>query len=294
MIGRDVGFLSDPIGHEGLPEETFKMKKSLLATVAALALMTATGTASAAEGARDHGGMNAGSHGDMNRAADSKGGGALKGTSETTGAAANGQEEPKVQSKDGAQSGPSPDSNEVKHDIAPKAGSRSDADTAKSNTSASDKARPSNARSSTTGQGSAQTGQGPAEKTPATRSSDSEKAAPAAKSATDEKSGAGSKTSAQDESRTSAGGSVSLNSEQKTKIRTTVLHASGAPKVSRSSINFNIRVGTVVPRTVHFVAVPETIVDIHPAWRGYRYFVVDEEIIIIEPSSFKIVAILTV
>jgi hypothetical protein len=294
MIARDVGFLTDRIGHEGSPEETFKMKKSLLATVAALALMTATGMASAAEGTRDHGGMNAGSPGDMNRAADTKGGGALKSNSETTGAAANGQEEPRADGKAGAQSGPSPDSNEVKHDIAPKAGSRSDADKAKSNTSASDKAKPSNAKSSTTGQGSAQTGQGSAEKTPAARSSDSERAAPAAKSATDEKSGAGSRTSAQDESRTSAGGSVALNADQKTKIRTTVLHSSGAPKVSRSSINFNIRIGTVVPRSVHFVAVPETIVEIHPAWRGYHYFVVDEEIIIVEPSSFKIVAVLTV
>ena len=43
--------------------------------------------------------------------------------------------------------------------------------------------------------------------------------------------------------------SVNLTTEQKTKIRTTVLQSSSAPKVSRSSINFNISVGTVVPRT---------------------------------------------
>ncbi len=53
-----------------------------------------------------------------------------------------------------------------------------------------------------------------------------------------------------------AGASVSLSTEQKTKIRTTVLQSSSAPKVSRSSINFNISVGTVVPRSVHFVSVP--------------------------------------
>ena len=73
-----------------------------------------------------------------------------------------------------------------------------------------------------------------------------------------------------------------------------MLQSSSAPKVSRSSINFNISVGTVVPRSVHFVSVPATIVEIHPAWRGYSYFIVDEEIIIIEPSSFKIIAILNV
>jgi hypothetical protein len=140
---------------------------------------------------------------------------------------------------------------------------------------------------------------------PASKSGANDKSAPSSKSATDEKTGAGSSKSATDSgaagSKSSAqnqpggaGGSVSLNSEQKTKIRTTVLESRSAPKVSRSSINFNIRVGTVVPRTVHFVAVPETLVEIQPAWRGYRYFIVDEEIIIVEPSSFKIVAVLTV
>jgi hypothetical protein len=73
-----------------------------------------------------------------------------------------------------------------------------------------------------------------------------------------------------------------------------VIQSSSAPKVSRSSINFNISVGTVVPRTVKFVAVPATLVEIHPAWRGYRYFIVDDEIIIVEPSSFRIVAVLSV
>ena len=66
------------------------------------------------------------------------------------------------------------------------------------------------------------------------------------------------------------------------------------PKVSRSSINFNISVGTVVPRSVHFVAVPQTIVEIYPEYRGFEYFVVDEEIIIIDPHSYKIITILNV
>ena len=83
------------------------------------------------------------------------------------------------------------------------------------------------------------------------------------------------------------GASVNLTTEQKTKIRTTVMQSSSAPKVSRSSINFNISVGTVVPRSVHFVSVPSTLVEIHPAWRGYSYFVVDDEIIIVEPRTLQ-------
>jgi len=94
---------------------------------------------------------------------------------------------------------------------------------------------------------------------------------------------------------TQTGAAVNLTPDQKSQIRTTVLQSSSAPKVSRSSINFNISVGTVVPRTgVHIVTVPDTLVRIHPAWRGYSYFVVDDEIIIVEPSTYKIVAVLNV
>ena len=134
----------------------------------------------------------------------------------------------------------------------------------------------------------------------------SENAAPAAKSATDEKAGSSmSKSGASEkanpstkssESTTtttnSSGKAASLTAEQKTKIRTTVLQS--GPKVSRSSINFNIGVGTVVPRSVHFVTVPQTIVEIYPEYRGFEYFVVDEEIIIIDPHTLKIVAVLNV
>ena len=86
-------------------------------------------------------------------------------------------------------------------------------------------------------------------------------------------------------------GGVTLTSEQKTQIRSTVL-TGNAPRVT--NVNFSISVGTVVPRTVRVVAVPDTIVRIHPAWRGYRYFVYNDEIIIVEPDTLRIVAVLVV
>jgi len=85
---------------------------------------------------------------------------------------------------------------------------------------------------------------------------------------------------------------VTFTTEQRTKIRETVLRGSNAPRVT--NVNFNIRVGTVVPRTVRVVAVPEVIVEIHPQWRGFLYFVYEEEIVIIEPGSLRIVAVITV
>ena len=65
------------------------------------------------------------------------------------------------------------------------------------------------------------------------------------------------------------------------------------PRISRSEVNINISVGTVVPRSVRLVSIPERIVRIRPAWRGFLYFVVEDEIIVVEPGSLKIVAVIS-
>ena len=83
---------------------------------------------------------------------------------------------------------------------------------------------------------------------------------------------------------------ASLTPEQKARVRSTVLTAN-APRVT--NVNFSINVGTVVPRTVRVVAVPATLVEIHPAWRGYMYFVHGDDIIIVEPGTLRIVAVIT-
>jgi hypothetical protein len=86
-------------------------------------------------------------------------------------------------------------------------------------------------------------------------------------------------------------GAVNLTSEQRATIRQEVLTAN-APRAN--NINFTVNVGTVVPSTVHVVEVPATIIKIHPQWKGYRYFVYNDEIIIVEPRTLKIVAVLNV
>ena len=85
---------------------------------------------------------------------------------------------------------------------------------------------------------------------------------------------------------------MSLTVEQRTKVRETVLVGGNAPRVT--NINFSINVGTAVPRSVRVVAVPEVIVEIHPAWRGFLYFVYEDEIIIVDPNTYRIVAVLDV
>ena len=42
------------------------------------------------------------------------------------------------------------------------------------------------------------------------------------------------------------------------------------------------------------VVVPETLIEVHPQWRGLRYFVYNDEIILVDPNTLQIVAIVTV
>lgn len=112
---------------------------------------------------------------------------------------------------------------------------------------------------------------------------------PGAKNAQGAQQPSGSKQGAADRPMRSS--NVSLTVEQKTVVRTKVL-TSSAPRVT--NVNFTINVGTVVPRTVRVAPVPVTLVEIEPTWRGYMYFVHGDEIIIVEPRTLEIVAVLEV
>jgi hypothetical protein len=87
------------------------------------------------------------------------------------------------------------------------------------------------------------------------------------------------------------GANVQLTEQQRTQIRQTIIDSHSAPRVSH--VDFDVRIGTVVPRgSIHFVPVPETLVQIEPRWRGYEYFVYEDEVVIIDPSNMTIVVII--
>jgi hypothetical protein len=86
-----------------------------------------------------------------------------------------------------------------------------------------------------------------------------------------------------------AGAGAKLTSEQRTQI-TSVIHKQNVKPVT--NVNFSISVGTRVPRTVEFHPVPTEIVTIYPAWRGYEFFLVRDEIVIVNPRTLEIVAVL--
>jgi hypothetical protein len=84
---------------------------------------------------------------------------------------------------------------------------------------------------------------------------------------------------------------VNLTTEQRTKIHSIIVADRSAPRIAHA--DFDVRVGVVVPRDkVKFVAVPSTIVEIQPAWRGFEYFLVGDEIVIVDPATLRIVAVI--
>jgi hypothetical protein len=83
--------------------------------------------------------------------------------------------------------------------------------------------------------------------------------------------------------------SASLNESQRTRVGESIARLNVAPL---NNVNFSLSVGTVVPRDVRFQPLPSDIVEVMPQYRGYNFFVVRDEIVIVEPASYKIVDVL--
>jgi hypothetical protein len=88
-----------------------------------------------------------------------------------------------------------------------------------------------------------------------------------------------------------AGAGAKLSTEQRTQI-TSVIREQHVQPVT--NVNFSISVGTRVPRDVTFHALPSRIATIYPEWRSYKYILVKEQIVIVDPNTYEIVAVLEV
>ncbi|MBB5045873.1 hypothetical protein HNR60_000608 [Rhodopseudomonas rhenobacensis] len=86
-----------------------------------------------------------------------------------------------------------------------------------------------------------------------------------------------------------AGAGAKLSGEQRTKITTVIKQQRIQPV---TNVNFAISVGTRVPREVHFHPLPTEIISVYPDWRGYEFFLVRDQIVVVDPRSFEIVAVL--
>lgn len=87
-----------------------------------------------------------------------------------------------------------------------------------------------------------------------------------------------------------AGAGAKLTTDQRTKITTVFRSERIAPE---NNVNFSISVGTRVPREgVRFHPLPSEVVTIYPEWRGYEFIRVRDQILVIDPNTYEIVAIL--
>jgi Protein of unknown function (DUF1236) len=85
-----------------------------------------------------------------------------------------------------------------------------------------------------------------------------------------------------------AASAAKLSTEQRSKIITIVRQH----KVEPAHLNVSVSVGTRVPDSVHFYPLPVEVIAIYPEWRGYDYILVGSEILVIDPRTHEIVAIL--
>ena len=85
-----------------------------------------------------------------------------------------------------------------------------------------------------------------------------------------------------------AAGSTKLSTEQRTKITTIIRQQ----KVEPAHLNVSVRVGTRVPESVRFYPLPAEVFVVYPEWRGYSYILVGDQILVINPRTHEIVAIL--
>ena len=84
-----------------------------------------------------------------------------------------------------------------------------------------------------------------------------------------------------------AAGSAKLTTEQRTKITSIIKEQ----KVERVNLNVSVSVGARIPTNVRLYPLPQQVIVIYPEWRGYDYILVGDQIVIINPRTHEIVAI---
>jgi hypothetical protein len=54
----------------------------------------------------------------------------------------------------------------------------------------------------------------------------------------------------------------------------------------------NISIGMNLPDTVELRPLPEAVVERYPDFRGHRYFVYEDDVVIVEPQSREVVLVI--
>ncbi|MDE5454350.1 DUF1236 domain-containing protein [Bradyrhizobium sp. CSA112] len=79
-----------------------------------------------------------------------------------------------------------------------------------------------------------------------------------------------------------------ISTDKQVRISETLTRERLAPP--QRNLNVSIRVGERIPRHVRVQRLPAAIISIEPQYRGYDYFTTEEEIVIVEPRTQRIVS----
>lgn len=83
--------------------------------------------------------------------------------------------------------------------------------------------------------------------------------------------------------------SAPLSSEQHVRIRN-MLRGEKTERLATGG--FSISIGEAIPRTVHLYRLPLQLVESFPEYREYEYIMVGEEILIVNPRTLEIIAVI--
>lgn len=99
-----------------------------------------------------------------------------------------------------------------------------------------------------------------------------------------------------------------VSEDQHSQIKTAVARGT-SPRVDRRLLNFSVAIGSPVPQSVQLVTMPDEIARIVPQYRGFNYFIISyrtkdpggadyffvkDELVVIDPQTREIVAIIPV
>src|SRR5690606_30212548 len=80
--------------------------------------------------------------------------------------------------------------------------------------------------------------------------------------------------------------------QQRTNVRERFTR-SGIERNRMTNVNFDIRVGASVPRSLTLHTLPPDVVEVVPQYRDFRYVYVNDDIVIVDPGSYAVVAVIS-
>jgi hypothetical protein len=86
-----------------------------------------------------------------------------------------------------------------------------------------------------------------------------------------------------------SGAPAALSSEQHAKFRDSLR---GGKAERLTNVQFSITVGGIIPGSVHLYSLPVSIAEYAPQYRDYEYILVGDEVLIVDPRTLRIVAVI--